>query len=61
MQEQLDGMGGGLTDTDLITIILGSLPKSYQPLINAITMSAMHAKITLEPTKVIESLLDKFD
>jgi len=29
MQEQLDGMGGGLTDTDLITVILGSLPKLY--------------------------------
>jgi len=61
MQEQLDGMGGRLTDTDLITVILGSLPKSYRPLINAITMSAMHTKVTLEPAKVIESLLDEFD
>jgi len=61
MQEQLTRMGGGLTDTDLITVILSSLPRSYQPLINAITMSAMHAKITLEPNKVIESLLDEFN
>jgi len=61
MQEQLTGMGGRLTDTDLITVILGSLPKLYQPLINIITMSAMHAKIALEPAKVIKSLLDEFE
>jgi len=54
MQEQLTGMGAGLTDTDLNTIILGSLPKLYHPLINAMTMSAAHAKVSLEPAKIIE-------
>ena len=29
MQEQLAGMEAGLTDDDFVTIILGSLPKSY--------------------------------
>jgi len=61
MQEQLIEMGSRLTDIDLTTIILGSLPKSYRPLINAMTMSATHAKITLEPAQVIESLLDEFE
>ena len=61
MQEQLAGMGVGLPDTDLITVILGSLPKSYQPLINAISRSATHAKVSLMPNKVIVSLLDQFE
>jgi len=29
MQEQLTGMGAALTDLDLVTVILGSLPKTY--------------------------------
>ena len=61
MQEQLVGMGSGLMDIDLTTIILGSLPKLYHPLINTMTMSAMHTKITLEPAQVIESVLDEFE
>ena len=61
MQEQLIEMGSRLTDIDLTTIILGSLPKLYCPLINAMMISAMHAKISLEPAQVIESLLDEFE
>jgi gag-polypeptide of LTR copia-type len=29
MQEQLAGMDAGVTDDDLVTVILGSLPKGY--------------------------------
>ena len=61
MQEQLAGMGAGLPNNDFITVILGSLPKSYRPLINAISMSATHVKVSLKPNKVIESLLDEFE
>jgi len=61
MQEQLAGMGVGLPDTDLITVILGSLLRLYRPLINVISMSATHVKVNLMPDKVIESLLDKFE
>ena len=61
MQEQLAGMGVGLPNNDFVTVILGSLPKSYRPLINAISMSVTHAKVSLEPDKVIESLLDEFE
>ena len=57
MQEQLIGMTVGLADADLIMVILGSLPKSYCPLINAITMSAAHAKVNLKPDNVIENIL----
>jgi hypothetical protein len=61
MREQLAGMNAALTDDDLVTIILGSLPKSYRPLINAITMSATHAKAKLEPDRVVEMLIDEFE
>ena len=61
MQEQLAGMDAGLDGTDLVTVILGSLLKLYQPLINAISMSATHEQVTLVPNKVIDSLLDKFE
>ena len=47
-QEQLTEMNTGLTNDDLITIILGSLPKLYCPLINTIMMSAAHANAKLE-------------
>src|SRR3979490_3562 len=61
MHKQLASMNAALTDDDLVTIILGSLPKSYRPLINAITMSAMHAKARLEPDQVVEMLIDEFE
>jgi gag-polypeptide of LTR copia-type len=48
MQEQLAGMNTALTNDDLVTIILGSLPKLHHSLINAITMSVAHAKAKLE-------------
>jgi gag-polypeptide of LTR copia-type len=58
MHEQL-GMSTALTDDDLVTIILASLPKSYHLLINAIMMSAAHTKAKLEPDQVIR-ILNKF-
>ena len=61
MQEQLAGMGAGLTDLDLVMVILGSFLKLYRPLINSISMSSANAKVTLEPGKVIESLIDEFE
>src|SRR5882724_9793880 len=60
-QEQLIGMTVGLADADLIMVILGSLPKSYHPLINAITMSTTHTMVDLKPDNVIENLLDEFE
>jgi gag-polypeptide of LTR copia-type/Zinc knuckle len=61
MQEQLAGMNAGLTDDDRVTVILGSLPKSYRSLINTITMSAAHAKAKLEPDQVVSTLIDEFE
>ena len=60
-QEQLAGMNAALTDDDLVTVILSSLPKSYRSLINVIMMSAMHAKVQLEPDHVVGMLIDEFE
>jgi hypothetical protein len=60
-QEQLAGMNAALSDDELITVILGSLPKSYRPLINAISMSGAHAKVNLEPDRVVGTLTDEFE
>ena len=60
-QEQLAGMDAGLEDPELVTFILGSLPSSYRPLINAITMSSKLAGVELAPSTVVESLIDEFD
>jgi gag-polypeptide of LTR copia-type len=61
MQEQLMGMEAGHMDDELITLILGSLPKSYRALINAISLSARHAQIKLGPHTIVTSLLEEFD
>jgi gag-polypeptide of LTR copia-type len=61
MYEQLAGMNTALTDNDLVMVILGSLPKSYRPLINVITMSAAHMKAKLEPDQVVSTLIDEFE
>jgi gag-polypeptide of LTR copia-type len=61
MQEQLAGMNTPLTNNDLVTVILGLLPKSYRSLINAITMSVAHAKAKLEPDQVVSTLIDEFE
>jgi replication-associated recombination protein RarA len=60
MCEQLAGMNVALTNDVLVTIILGSLTKSYRPLINAITMSVAHTKAKLEPDQVVGTLIDVF-
>ena len=54
-------MEASLLDDKFITIILGSLPKSYQSLINMILLSVTLAKVKLKPDMVIQSLFDKFE
>jgi Zinc knuckle len=54
-------MNAALTDDDLVTVILGSLPKSYHSLINVINMSVAHAKAKLEPDLVVSTLVDEFE
>ena len=61
MQEQLAGMEASLSDDEFITIILGSLLKSYRSLINTISLCVILAKLKLKPDTVIQSLFDEFE
>jgi hypothetical protein len=61
LQAQLEGMGAGLPDDELVTVILGSLPKSYRPLVSMISMSAKMTKSPLEPTGVVDALCEEYD
>ena len=61
MQEQLAGMEASLSDDEFITVILRSLSKSYQSLINMILLSATLTKVKLKPDTVIQSLFDEFE
>ena len=61
LQERLAGMEDGLSDREFITVILGSLPKSYRPLINAISLSVRHAQVELDLSAVVGSLLEEFE
>jgi len=61
MQEQLAGMEASLTDDDFVTIILGSLLKSYRQLINTISLSSAIAQTQLKPDAVVSSLLDEYE
>ena len=61
IQEQLEGMGNGLKDDELTTVILGSLPKSYRPIINVISLSAKHAQLKLKPSIIVDSLFEEFN
>ena len=38
LHEQLNGMGERIADQDFIAVVLASLPKSYQPLINVLSL-----------------------
>jgi hypothetical protein len=61
IQAQLEGMGAGLSDDDFITVVLGSLPKSYCPFISTILMSSKLAPALLEPNRIIDALVDKYE
>jgi hypothetical protein len=61
MQKQLASMDAGLSKTEFVTVILSSLPKSYHPVINSMSMSASFAKVQLEPDTVISNLIDEFE
>jgi hypothetical protein len=61
MYAQLEGMGTGIFDEELVMIILGSLPKSYWPFISTISMSAKMSKTPLEPTNIVETLIEEYD
>jgi len=61
MFKELSGMGGAPAEQEYLTILLGSLPKSYGPLLTAITMAASIAGKVLKPENIIIHVNEEFD
>ena len=61
MWEDLTSMGGSIPDEDFTSIILGSIPLSYDIYIAAITATSSLMDKTLSPTNLIDAICDEAD
>src|ERR1700678_1025747 len=61
MREDLASMGGSISDEDFTSIILGSIPQSYDTYIAAITATSTLLNQTLSPTNLIDTIRDEAD
>src|SRR5277367_3063863 len=61
MREDLASMGGSITDEDFTSIVLGSIPQSYDTYIAAITATSTLLDKTLSPTNLIDAIRDEAD
>ena len=61
MHEDLASMGGSILDEDFTSIILGSIPPSYNMYIAVITATSSLMDKTLSPTNLIDAIRDEAD
>src|ERR1700678_45668 len=61
MRENLAPMGGSINDKDFTSIVLGSIPQSYDTYIAAITATSTLLDQTLSPTNLIDTIRDEAD
>ena len=61
MREDLASMGGSITDEDFTSIVLGSIPQSYDTYIAAITAMFSILDQTLTSTNLIDAIHDESD
>ena len=61
MREDLASMGGTIDDEDFTSIILGSIPQSYNTYIAAIMATSTLLNQTLSPTNLIDAICDEAD
>ena len=61
MREDLASMGGSIDDEDFTSIILGSIPQSYDTYIAAIMATSTLMDKTLSPTNLIDAIQDEAD
>src|ERR1700678_1674953 len=61
MREDLASMGGSINDEDFTSIVLGSIPQSYDTYIAAITAASTLLDQTLSPTNIIDAIRDEAD
>ena len=61
MREELASLGTTLTTEDFSAIILGSLPKSYNQFLSAVTATASVLKKDLKAEDLMQAVLDEYD
>ena len=61
MREDLASMGGSIADEDFTSIVLGSIPPSYDTYIAAISATSTLLNQTLSPTSLIDAIRDEAD
>src|SRR5271168_681789 len=61
MREDLASMGGSISDEDFTSMILGSIPQSYDTYIAAITATLSLLNQTLSSTNLIDVICDEAD
>jgi gag-polypeptide of LTR copia-type len=61
MQEELASLGTTLSEPDFSAIVLGSLPKSYDQFLSAVTATASVLKQELNPEDLMQTVIDKFN
>src|SRR5271155_5405006 len=61
MREDLASMGGSINDEDFTSIVLGSIPQSYDPYIAAMTATSTLLDQTLSTTNLIDAIRDEAD
>ena len=61
MREDLASMGAAISDEDFTSVILGSIPQSYDTYIAAITATSSLLNQTLSPTNLIDAIRDESD
>ena len=61
MREELASLGTILSEQDFSAIILGSLSKSYDQFLSAITVTASMLKKDLDPEDLIQTVINEYD
>jgi hypothetical protein len=61
MREDLASMGGSINDEDFTSIILGSIPLSYDTFISAMSATSTLLGSSLSPTNLIDAIGDEAD
>ena len=61
MREDLAALGDDLNDKDFSAMLLGSLPRSYDSYLSAVTAALSVLGTKLTPDALMLSIIDKFD
>ena len=61
LHEQLNGMGEKIEAQEYVAVILASLPKTYRPIINVLSLQSRATPSSITAQVVMETVLDEFD